>query len=99
MRPGSHHLINNLISGKPAEGFVAGRSGCDGTGMGGFQGTQNLITESPPQGIPAPENAGLGRTLPHGIRLEGGYLNQFIRSRVPPDRMNHILSVTTNVTF
>lgn len=29
MRPGSHHLINNLISGKPTEGFVAGRGSCD----------------------------------------------------------------------
>ena len=73
MRPGSHHLINNLISGKPAEGFVAGRNGCDGTGMGGFQGTQNLISESPPQGIPAPENAGLGRTLPNNVSICQNY--------------------------
>ena len=62
MRPGSHHLINNLIAGHPEEGFVAG--GCEGQSSGGFPGTQNLITESPPQGIPAPENEGLGRSLP-----------------------------------
>ncbi len=64
MRPGSHHLINTIISGQPEEGFVAGRAGCEGQSMGSFQGTQNLIVESPPQGIPAPENVGLGRPLP-----------------------------------
>jgi hypothetical protein len=73
MRPGSHHLINNLITGKPTEGFVAGRSGCEGSSMGGFQGTQNLISESPPQGIPAPENAGLGRTLPNNVSICQNY--------------------------
>jgi hypothetical protein len=73
MRPGSHHLINNLISGKPAEGFVAGRGGCEGTSMGSFPGTQNLVTESPPQGIPAPENVGLGRTLPPNISICQNY--------------------------
>lgn len=69
MRPGSHHLINNLISGHPAEGFVM----CDGAGMGSFPGTQNLITESPPQGIPAPENEGLGRTLPPNVSICQNY--------------------------
>jgi len=64
MRPGSHHLINTLIPGKQPEGFVAGRAGCEGQSLGTFQGTQNLIVESPPQGIPAPENVGLGRPLP-----------------------------------
>lgn len=73
MRPGSHHLINNLITGKPAEGFVAGRAGCEGTSMGSFPGTQNLITESPPQGIPAPENEGLGRTLPQNVSICQNY--------------------------
>jgi hypothetical protein len=62
MRPGSHHLINTLIDGHPPEGFVPG--GCEGESVGGFPGTQNLIVESPPQGIPAPENEGLGRKLP-----------------------------------
>lgn len=73
MRPGSHHLINNLISGKPTEGFVAGRGGCDGASMGSFPGTQNLITESPPQGVPAPENEGLGRTLPANVSICQNY--------------------------
>jgi hypothetical protein len=62
MRPGSHHLINTLIAGHPPEGFVKG--GCEGESIGSFPGTQNLIVESPPQGIPAPENEGLGRKLP-----------------------------------
>jgi hypothetical protein len=73
MRPGSHHLINNLVSGKPAEGFVAGRGGCEGGSMGSFPGTQNLVTESPPQGIPAPENEGLGRTLPPNVSICQNY--------------------------
>ena len=73
MRPGSHHLINNLISGKPTEGFVQGRVGCEGTSMGSFPGTQNLITEMPPQGIPAPENVGLGRTLPPNVSICQNY--------------------------
>jgi hypothetical protein len=69
MRPGSHHLINNLITGHPTEGF----SQCDGASMGSFPGTQNLITESPPQGIPAPENEGLGRTLPANVSICQNY--------------------------
>jgi hypothetical protein len=64
MRPGSHHLINNLIMGHPSEGFIQPGGGCDGESQGSFPGTQNLIMESPPQGIPAPENEGLGRSLP-----------------------------------
>jgi len=73
MRPGSHHLINNLIKGHPAEGFVAGRAGCDGESVGAFPGTQNLILESPPQGIPAPENEGLGRSLPGNASICQNY--------------------------
>jgi hypothetical protein len=69
MRPGSHHLINNLITGHPAEGFTQ----CDGSSMGAFPGTQNLITESPPQGIPAPENEGLGRSLPPNVSICQNY--------------------------
>lgn len=69
MRPGSHHLINNLIAGKPEEGF----HNCDGASMGSFPGTQNLVTESPPQGIPAPENEGLGRTLPPNVSICQNY--------------------------
>jgi hypothetical protein len=73
MRPGSHHVINNLIQGQPAEGFVTGSAGCDGTMIGSFPGTQNLILESPPQGIPAPENEGLGRSLPANSSLCQNY--------------------------
>lgn len=64
MRPGSHHLINQLVAGHPTEGFLARGAGCEGDALGSFIGTQNLILESPPQGIPAPENQGLGRKLP-----------------------------------
>jgi hypothetical protein len=73
MRPGSHHLINNIIAGHPAEGFIDDRSGCVGDMLGGFPGTQNLIVESPPQGIPAPENEGLGRSLPGNASLCQNY--------------------------
>jgi hypothetical protein len=41
--------------------------------MGSFPGTQNLVTESPPQGIPAPENEGLGRTLPPNVSICQNY--------------------------
>jgi hypothetical protein len=68
MRPGSHHLINSLMAGHPEEGFGA----CDGT-IGAFPGTQNLIIESPPQGIPAPENEGLGRELPGNASICQNY--------------------------
>jgi len=73
MRPGSHHLINNLMQGHPAEGFVAGRAGCDGSMLGSFPGTQNLIKEDPPQGIPAPENEKIGRTLPGNASICQNY--------------------------
>lgn len=71
MRPGSHHLINRVIEGSPPEGFT--RGGCEADSIGGFPGTQNLITESPPQGIPAPENVGFGRRLPAGGSLCQNY--------------------------
>jgi hypothetical protein len=73
MRPGSHHLINNLLEGHRDEGFLPNRTGCDGTMLGSFPGTQNLIVESPPQGIPAPENEGLGNTLPGNASLCQNY--------------------------
>jgi hypothetical protein len=41
--------------------------------------------------------AGVSVTLPK-TRLEMGYLNQFVQSSIP-DRVNHIVSVTTSVTF
>ncbi len=62
MRPGSHHLINTLVEGKPAEGFLPAGGGCP-TGIGSFAGTQNLVYNSMPNGIPAPENVGLGSKL------------------------------------
>jgi hypothetical protein len=73
MRPGSHHVINQVIQGQPAEGFTTGGQTCDATTVGGFTGTQTLILESPPQGIPAPENEGLGRSLPGNASLCQNY--------------------------
>jgi hypothetical protein len=73
MRPGSHHLINTLVKGHPAEGFLGTGAGCTGEMLGSFPGTQNLITESPPQGIPAPENEGLGRSLPGNASICQNY--------------------------
>jgi len=73
MRPGSHHLINNLIAGHPSEGFLPRGTGCDGESLGSFIGTQNLILESPPQGIPAAENVGLGRKLPGNASICQNY--------------------------
>ena len=73
MRPGSHHVINNVIAGHPEEGFISAGTGCEGQSIGGFVGTQVLILESPPQGIPAPENEGLGRSLPANASLCQNY--------------------------
>ena len=73
MRPGSHHLINQVIAGHPTEGFLARGAGCEGQSLGSFIGTQNLILESPPQGIPAPENQGLGRKLPGNASICQNY--------------------------
>jgi hypothetical protein len=64
MRPGSHHLINSIVGGKPEEGYIPDGADCPGERLSGFPGTQNLVLDSPPNGIPAPENAGLGRLLP-----------------------------------
>jgi hypothetical protein len=64
MRPGSHHLINTLISGQPTPGFASASAGCPGTQVGSLGGTQNLIYDSRPNGIVPPENVGLGYTLP-----------------------------------
>ena len=63
MRPGSHHWISSVVSGKPEERFYSGTS-CDGAEqIGSIGGGQNLIYDNPPGGIPAPENEGLGRPL------------------------------------
>jgi hypothetical protein len=42
---------------------------------------------------------GISRTLNEKIRLEVGYLNQFLHSVTGPNRLNHVLSVGTVVTF
>lgn len=91
MRPGSHHLINNLIKGHPAEGFVA--AGCDGQSLGSFPGTQNLIKEDPPQGIPAPENVGLGRALPGNASICQNY------HRYNTTEKDHISEIWYNIWF
>src|SRR6185436_11413955 len=65
MRPGSHHLINTVVQGTDLpEGFGTAGSGCGGTTIGGFAGTQNLVRDMPPGGVQAPENVGLGSKLP-----------------------------------
>ena len=71
MRPGSHHLINTLVSGTAStpDGYVAGSIGCPGTPVGSFPGTQNLIRNMPPGGKQAPENVGIGSELPANVRL------------------------------
>jgi hypothetical protein len=63
MRPGSHHWISSVANGKIEERFYDD-TGCGGsTGAGSLGGGQNLIYDNPPGGIPAPENAGLGRSV------------------------------------
>lgn len=71
MRPGSHHLINTLITGADSApvGYLPSGQGCPGTTVGGFPGTQNLIRNMPPGGVEAPENVGLGSKLPGNTRL------------------------------
>ena len=64
MRPGSHHLINSIVSGHPTEGFMPKGQGCDGSRVGTLGGTQNLIYDSRPNGIVPPENEGVGYVLP-----------------------------------
>jgi hypothetical protein len=69
MRPGSHHLINTVVTGDLEEGFTDGMAGCPGTRVGGFAGTQNLIRDMPPNGQQAPENVGLGSKLVGNSKL------------------------------
>ena len=42
---------------------------------------------------------GISRTISEQVRIEIGYLNQYSHSVIGPDRMNHILSVGTTMTF
>jgi hypothetical protein len=63
MRPGSHHWISTVVDGKIDAKFYDD-TGCDGaTSVGSLGGGQNLIYDNPPGGVPAPENAGLGRSV------------------------------------
>lgn len=68
MRPGSHHWISSVVSGKPEEAFYTD-SNCGSMQVGSLGGGQNLIYDNPPHGIPAPENEGLGRELPGNSSL------------------------------
>jgi len=43
--------------------------------------------------------AGIGREIARGVRFEGGYLNQYIRSPRGSDRANHILSINFFLDF
>jgi len=71
MRPGSHHLINQLVQDTDdiPDGFLDAQIGCPGNPVGGFPGTQNLIRNMPPGGQLAPENEGLGSKLAADTRL------------------------------
>jgi hypothetical protein len=63
MRPGSHHWISTVVSGKPEAKFYSD-TGCGGaSSVGSLGGGQNLIYDNPPGGKPAPENEGLGRSV------------------------------------
>jgi hypothetical protein len=63
MRPGSHHWISTVVSGKPEEKFYDD-TGCGAsTSVGSLGGGQNLIYDNPPGGKHAPENEGLGRSV------------------------------------
>jgi hypothetical protein len=67
MRPGSHHWISmDAPTGTPPRVFPQNDTGCGSGrlfGGGGFGGGQNLIYDNPPNGVPAPENVGLGRSM------------------------------------
>jgi len=67
MRPGSHHWISMDTAGTTRSGvFPQNDTGCGSGrlfGGGGFGGGQNLIYDNPPNGVPAPENEGIGRAM------------------------------------
>lgn len=42
---------------------------------------------------------GISATLTPHLRFEAGYLNQFIPGHASPDRMNHVLSMSTQLSF
>lgn len=43
--------------------------------------------------------AGAGRALNAHVRVEMGYLNQFLPGHIVPDRMNHVLSGTLQISY
>ena len=43
--------------------------------------------------------AGMGQTFNSRVRIELGYLNQFTPGHIAPDRMNHVLSGTLQITY
>jgi hypothetical protein len=69
MRPGSHHWISTVVSGKPAVQWYSDTSCGGASAIGSLGGGQNLIYDNPPGGIPAPENEGLGRSVPGNSSL------------------------------
>lgn len=68
MRPGSHHMIIRLVD---AEKAPLGWGGCESflNNKGGIPGSQTQIRDIPGKKI-APENEGLGRTLPAKSRVQ-----------------------------
>ena len=42
---------------------------------------------------------GISRTINPTVRIEIGYLNQYSHSVIGPNRMNHVVSIGTSVTF
>jgi len=67
MRPGSHHWISmDAPAGSQPRVYPQNDTGCGSGrlfGGGGFGGGQNLIYDNPPNGVPAPENVGIGRAI------------------------------------
>jgi hypothetical protein len=64
MRPGSHHWISTVADGALDEKFYDDTGCGNALGIGSLGGGQNLIYDNPPGGVPAPENEGLGRSVP-----------------------------------
>jgi hypothetical protein len=76
MRPGSHHWLSQIIGGQPEERFYDGEYGCvsasdpnQSQSYGTIGGGQTLIYDNPPGGMVAPENAGIGNSLPGNSSL------------------------------
>jgi hypothetical protein len=71
MRPGSHHWIISLVSGRIEPGFYGQQQSCGSTSVGGIGGGQSLILDNPPQGVPAPEDEGFASEIPGNSSLCG----------------------------